>query len=91
MSAMKRIKLGQERECLCGQGSLSRDGIFKLRPEWPERNSHAKISGNNILGRRYHKCKGPGVSLCHVPFLSPSKQVHVMSDILTAAFLEQMA
>ena len=33
MSAMKRIKLGQERECLCGQGSLSGDGIFKLRPD----------------------------------------------------------
>lgn len=64
---------------------------FKLRLEWQEENSHAKISGNSLWGRRYHKCKGPGASLCHVPFLSPSEQVHVMSDLLTAAFLEQMA
>ena len=49
ISAMKKIKLEDRKEsALCGKGSLSEESIFKLRPEWQERNSHAKISGNNI-------------------------------------------
>lgn len=88
---MKKIKLEDEKESACVVREASEKSISKLRPEQQERNSHEKISGNKCSMQKVLQVQRPwGESvLCSLPFTLQAG--HVMSDRLTATFLEQIA
>lgn len=88
---MKKIKLEDGKESACVVREASEKNIFKLRPEQQERNSHEKISGNKCSMQKVLQVQRPwGESvLCSLPFTLQAG--HVMSDRLTATFLEQIA
>ena len=99
-STSKIIHSSGHDECYKENKSWAGKSAYAVREAFPgraylswdvngQKGTATRRTQETAFRKKFHKCKGPGVSMCLVPFLSPSKQVHVMPDFSLQPFLSR--